>query len=82
MDTIRPFENEEESLQIGDLTVENRLDRISLYGNLDLTKDKAGLEKARQLKQLLDETVRALESVDLPDAVDSESPSHVPNPFR
>jgi hypothetical protein len=33
---IHPFANESESIQIGDLTVENRLDRVSIYGSPDL----------------------------------------------
>ena len=64
MDTIRPFENEAESLQIEELTIENRLDRISIYGNLEITRDKAGLNRARQLQRILADTVRALEQAD------------------
>lgn len=82
MDTIRPYANEEESLEIGDLTVENRLDRVSLYGSLELTKDKRGLKAARQLKLLVDETVAALEAVELPDEVETLPTDRVPNPFR
>ena len=33
-----PAYNESESLGIGDLTIENRTDRISIYGNIDLTR--------------------------------------------
>jgi len=40
--TINPFKNESESLQIGDLTVENRIDRISIFGSIDITRDKEG----------------------------------------
>src|SRR4051794_37946089 len=56
--TISPFANESESLGIGDLTIENRTDRISIYGNIDLTRDKSGLEHARMLKAVLDESTR------------------------
>jgi hypothetical protein len=52
--TISPFTNDSESLGIGDLTIENRTNRISIYGNIDLTRDKAGLEHARMLKAMLD----------------------------
>ena len=54
MSPIKPFENEEESLSIGDLTAENRTDRVELYGRIHLTRDKSGLEMARQLKALID----------------------------
>lgn len=83
MNTIRPFENEAESLQIEELTIENRLDRISIYGNLEITRDKAGLNRARQLQRILADTVRALEQADdLPDVVSVQPPREVPNPFR
>ena len=39
-----PYENEIDSLKVGDdLTIENRLDKISIYGSVELTKDKEGL---------------------------------------
>lgn len=81
METIRPFENEAESLQIDELTIENRLDRIAIYGNTEITRDKRGLERARQLQRLLDDTVRALEAEDLPETVETIPPDKVPNPF-
>lgn len=81
MDEIRPYQNESETLQIGELTIENRLDRIALYGNLELTRDRAGLAHARQLKQLLDATVRELEAAPLPEHIDTRPPDEVPNPF-
>ncbi|MCK9372711.1 MAG: hypothetical protein M0P91_05895 [Sulfuricurvum sp.] len=39
------YENETDSFLIGNLTVENRLDRISLYGSLDLPKTATGLNR-------------------------------------
>ena len=39
---IEPFANESDSLGIGGLTVENRTDRVSLYGSLDLTRASRG----------------------------------------
>jgi hypothetical protein len=82
--TISPFTNESESLGIGDLTIENRTDRISIYGNVDLTRDKAGLEHARMLKAVLDRVVQVLESErDLPDRIaPPDIPDEVPNPFH
>ncbi|MEN3294982.1 MAG: hypothetical protein V7642_4235, partial [Burkholderiales bacterium] len=54
MTTIKPFTNEEESIAIGDLTIENRLDRVEMYGSAQITKDKAGLRLAQELRQVLD----------------------------
>ena len=70
---MRPYENESDAAEIGDLKIENRLDRISIYGRIDLTRDKAGLENARTLKQLLDDAVRVLEG-------DPALPEHVAPP--
>jgi len=78
---IHPFANESESLQLGDLTIENRTDRISIYGSIDLTLDKPGLDNARQLKAILDQTVAELEKADLPDGISVIEPETVENPF-
>ncbi len=84
MKTITPFANESESLGLGDLTIENRTDRVSVYGSIDLTRDQAGLAHARTLKTLLDKVVQTLEAEqDLPDKVaPPEMPEVVKNPFR
>lgn len=84
MNTIAPFANESQSLNVGELTIENRSDRVSLYGNLDFTKDKAGLEHARTLKAILGSIVRALETErSLPERIrDGPKPEQVKNPFR
>ena len=84
MGMITPFANESESVGIGGLTVENRTDRVAIYGSLDLTRDKEGLGHARRLRALLDEVVRALEGEeDLPDEVPApKRPERVKNPFQ
>lgn len=82
METIKPFDNEEESLQVGGITIENRLDRVSIYGSLDITRDKEGLERARQMKMVIDLVLKALESEKgLPDHIGGDSNEDVPNPF-
>ena len=70
---MRPYENESDAVEIGDLKIENRLDRITVYGRIDLTRDKAGLKNARTLKQLLEDVVRTLEN-------DPGLPEHVAPP--
>jgi hypothetical protein len=81
--TITPFANEAQALSIGDLNVENRLDRISLFGSVDLTKDKRGLQHARILRAVLEATVAALEAEpNLPDeAPPPEPPTGPRDPF-
>ncbi len=79
--SIRPFKNEEDCLQIGDLTIENRLDRVSIFGSIDITRDKEGLAVARELKSILELTLAELENADLPDKVTLQPVETVKNPF-
>jgi hypothetical protein len=81
MAAFKPFEDEEASVAIDDLTIENRLDRISIYGSVQITKDKAGLQHARKLKELIDAAVVTLEKENLPDHVVVTPPQKVKNPF-
>ena len=78
---FNPFQNEAEIFQLGDLTVENRKDRISIFGSIDVTRDKEGLGNARQLKAILDATMDVLERADLPDHIEMVKPKTVKNPF-
>ena len=82
MKPLIPFANEADSLEIGELTIENRLDRLELYGSLQITKDKAGLQLAQQLKRLLDATVTALKAEALPDHIAIIPPDETENPFK
>jgi hypothetical protein len=77
----KPFQNEEETFQVDQLTVENRLDRVQLYGSVELTRDKTGLERAKSLKELFDRVVDVLSSEKLPEKVTVEEPETVKNPF-
>ena len=83
MKTITPFANDSEAVSLGDLTIENGTDQVSLYGSLDMTKDKTGLKQARALKAAVDAIVAALEAEkDLPDKIEPpEKPQQVKNPF-
>lgn len=82
MSAIKVFQNEEESLEIDGLTIENRLDRIELYGSLQITRDKAGLRLAVELKAMLDDAIKALEAEkNLPERVELAPTDKVNNPF-
>lgn len=76
-----PFANESDSLGIGGLTIENRVDRISLYGSLDITRDKEGALNAEKLKSLFDAIVVALGSEELPDQISVRAMEEIENPF-
>lgn len=79
---FKPYQNETDSIEVGNLTVENRVDRVSVYGSIELTKDKEGLAKARELKKIIDLTLAKLEKSDLPDKIDFEEPETIENPFE
>ena len=77
-----PYANEADVLRIGDLEIENRVDRVVLTGDLVLTRDQAGLALARELQALVASVVKALEAEkDLPQAVEVKPAVTVKNPF-
>lgn len=76
-----PYKNESDVLHIGGLTIENRLDRVTVSGDIDLTADQAGLADARALLQLLNDVVSKLESQALPAQLPQPANTTVDNPF-
>ena len=79
---FKPFKNESDCIELGgNLTIENRVDRVSIFGNIDLTLDKEGFKLAKELKAILDLTVAEMEKTDLPEQVALAKPATVPNPF-
>ncbi len=78
-----PFRNESDAITLGDLKIENREDHVAVYGRLAVTRDRAGLEAAKALKEVFDRIVKELEDGhDLPIRVASaEPPAKVKNPF-
>lgn len=81
MSKFTPYANESDQRVIGNLTVENRIDRVSLFGDMDITRDKDGLALARELKTLIDGIVSTLEGEDLPEKLASPPIKKVKNPF-
>ena len=80
---IDPYANEEDVIHIGELDIENRLDRISLHGAVDITKDKQGLEYAFALKRQIDTIVEYLKKQALPVKISVENTAKkVNNPFE
>jgi len=79
---FKPYQNGTESHAIHDLTIENDVDCVSLYGNLQLTKDQAGLKAAKALQALLNDVVQQLENTpDLPDKIQRDDAQEIDNPF-
>jgi len=82
MDTFKPYANESDVLRIGALEIENRTDRVTLTGDVVLTRDQAGLALAKELQALLDEVVKALQADKaLPEKVQAKPEKVVRNPF-
>jgi len=81
MTKFAPYENEADVVEVGNLTLENRLDRITVSGDVDLTADKEGLARARLLHDLLGRIVAGLEAKALPDHLPPPDVKTVDNPF-
>jgi hypothetical protein len=82
MKDFEPYANEADVLTVGNLAVENRVDRVTLQGGVELTKDRRGLALAKQLQAVVNATVKALEADKaLPEAVQVEAPVKVKNPL-
>ena len=80
---LHPFENETQSIQIDELTIENRLDRIELYGALVITRDQIGLQRALEIQTLINATVQSLQAqTDLPHALVIKPSATIDNPFK
>ncbi len=77
-----PFANESDVVQLGNMMVENRLDRITLNGDIDLTLDQIGLEHARSLQRLLGAVLARMEAQPLPAHLPAPDVKMVDNPFE
>ena len=64
-----PFANESDSLEIGGLSSENRVDQVSIYGSIDNNRDNKGVEVAQKISAVVDTVVKKLSSEKLPDSI-------------
>lgn len=78
---FKPFEHGDESSAIYDLTLENQADCVSLYGNLQITKDQVGLKAAKALQSFINEVVMVLEAQSLPEQIECKPEQEIENPF-
>ena len=79
---FKPYANEADVLRIGELEIENRVDRVTLTGDLVLTRDQAGLALAKELQAIVDGVVKTLSAdKQLPDVVEVKEARSVKNPF-
>ena len=82
------FQNESQVEQFGGeggLTIENGVDRLRLFGQIDITRDKVGLETARDLLTTMEEIVGALSIENkagmLPEKIEEKPLGEGANPF-
>ena len=69
-------------LRVGEMEIENRVDRVTLTGDVVLTRDNAGLALVRELQAIVDGVVKALEAdKQLPDVVAVKEARTAKNPF-
>lgn len=79
---FNPYADEADVLRIGGMEIENRLDRVTLTGDVVLTRDKVGLELAKDLLTLMSNVVKVLEDdKQLPNVVKLKEVKTVKNPF-
>ncbi len=78
---ISPFANESDALGIGGLSIENRVDRISIYGSIDITRDQVGLAYAERLKSLFEAIVATMHDEHLPESISITPTDQISNPF-
>ena len=83
MTKLTPFADNTGSVTIGQLTIENGTQLVSLYGSLDLSRDKVGLQHALALKAIVDQAVATLTADPaLPQRLPPpDKPEIVKNPF-
>ena len=82
MEHFKPYASESDVIRIGALEIENRVDRVTLTGDVVLTCDQAGLALAKELQALLGQVVKALEDEEkLPEKVPVKPVQVVKNPF-
>lgn len=81
MKNYKPFDGNQ-SISIGDFTIENSEDKIILYGDLEITRDKIGLENIDKLLEILLVTKKQLEKEDLSDKIENKPSEKIKNPFK
>ncbi|WP_199506906.1 MULTISPECIES: hypothetical protein [unclassified Psychrobacter] len=81
---IDPFANNHQSMQVGNLVIENQTDKVTIYGDIDITRDEAGREAIEALHQLTSAILNALDTQNL-DAPSNDnndrSDTTIANPF-
>lgn len=66
---IAAFQNDVEVVVVENFKIENKFDRVLISGDIEITRDKHGLENILSIKRQVDCIASQLKSEDLPDAI-------------
>lgn len=61
MSNFLPFQNDSQSLSIGEFTIENQGKQVNLYGSMTLTLDKQSLDNAKTLHMVLTQAIEFMQ---------------------
>jgi hypothetical protein len=79
---FNPFKDDSASLQIDELTLENKGDSVAFYGQTDFDASQEGLERLEQVAAVLQKAIAELKGrKDLPAKLEKIAPTEKPNPF-
>ncbi len=81
MKKYEPFDGNQ-SISIDELTLENSEDKLVIYGDLEITRDSAGLEKLEKLLSILEQTKQKLKEDNLVEKITVKESTIVKNPFK
>lgn len=81
MKNYNPFDGNQ-SIKIGDLTIENSEDKLIIYGDLEISRDKIGLKNIEELLIILEETKQKLIKENLQEKTQNKDSVIVQNPFK
>ena len=62
------------AIDLDDLTLESSPEKILLYGSIDITRDKLGYSKLKQLLSILNPILTDMEQTMLPEKLEFEEP--------
>lgn len=70
---IDPFANNHQSMQIGDLVIENQTDKVIIYGDIDIHLNETGHEQARRLHAITSKLLDAFDNKNISSNNQAES---------
>lgn len=85
LDKFIPFDNNNQSCSVGDMTIENGTDSISIYGNIKIDKSKNSLKDIEKLIDIFNKIQLKLNEIsELPKEIqkNEKNVDLIRNPFN